>query len=318
MTIGQSIISISHLGLTDRDLTFITNLFRLGASQLANYQLIPSNLLDQAQVVLINADSAESVAYWTTQGRRAVNCPAVWISSVAPHSHDRSPTDIASTSIDQINIDEADITVARPLVSKKIFTALGQITAPASKHKTNTVANENSLAVLVVDDSEQIQRYLGLKLPQLIETPLALEFADCGESAIEKTHQKNYDLIFLDVTMPGIDGYKTCKAIQSHAKSFVVMLTSNASPFDRIRGTMSGCSAYLTKPPNDERLTAVFRKMLALKALAQVTSAQEVPKHDTDSFGDISNNLPNNLPNNSSHHLTQQFFPNTQDRSTGQ
>ena len=287
MTISQSIISISHLGLTDRDLTFVTNLFRLGASQLADYQLIPSNHLDQAQVVLINADSAESVAFWTTQGRQAVNCPAVWISSSATHSHDRSPTDIQ-----QINTDEADITVARPLVSRKIFTALGQITAPASKQKTNTVAKENSLAVLVVDDSEQIQRYLGLKLPQLIETPLALEFASCGEIAIEKTQQKHYDLIFLDVTMPGIDGYKTCKTIQSQAKSFVVMLTSNASPFDRIRGTMSGCSAYLTKPPNDARLTAVFHKMLALKTSsqeasvqetsAQETSTQEAPEQDTD------------------------------------
>ena len=278
MTIGQSTISISHLGLTERDLTFITNLFRLGASQLANYQLIPSQNIEQAQIVLINADSPESVAFWTDQRRHQINCPAIWISSASLSSNGVSTGTSAfgntvpiasSPSREDLSVADSDITVSRPLVSKKILTALKNISAHRSESKDENINTKNAVSVLVVDDSEPMQRYLGLKLPQLVDTPLTLDFAANGELAIEKTNQRHYDLIFLDVTMPGIDGYKTCKAIKSQGNGFVVMLTSNKSPFDRIRGTMSGCNAYITKPPDDEKLMAAFRKMLAQKNAQQ-------------------------------------------------
>ncbi len=66
--------------------------------------------------------------------------------------------------------------------------------------------------------------------------------------------------------MEGMDGYQVCKALKSNKSSYVVMLTSKKSPFDRVRGTMSGCDAYVTKPPEDKRLAEEIEKSLKLRA----------------------------------------------------
>jgi twitching motility two-component system response regulator PilG len=65
--------------------------------------------------------------------------------------------------------------------------------------------------------------------------------------------------------MPGIDGYQVCKLIKSKKvarKSAVVMLTSKSSPFDKIRGAMAGCDAYLTKPVDTDKLLTVISKFV--------------------------------------------------------
>jgi two-component system, cell cycle response regulator len=80
------------------------------------------------------------------------------------------------------------------------------------------------------------------------------------------TGTREYACVFLDVVMPGIDGYQVCKLIKSnkHAikKTAVVMLTSRSSPFDKLRGSLAGCDEYLTKPLDEERLLAVIAKFL--------------------------------------------------------
>jgi DNA-binding response OmpR family regulator len=65
--------------------------------------------------------------------------------------------------------------------------------------------------------------------------------------------------------MAGLDGYQTCKAIKNNKARrgpppVVVMLTSRGSTIDKIRGTMAGCDAYLTKPLNDKRMASVLAK----------------------------------------------------------
>ena len=77
------------------------------------------------------------------------------------------------------------------------------------------------------------------------------------------------DILFLDVVMPGINGYQVCKLIKSKktaAKTAVVMLSSKNSTFDKIRATMSGCDTYLTKPVNENRLFEVISKYLPTNA----------------------------------------------------
>lgn len=62
---------------------------------------------------------------------------------------------------------------------------------------------------------------------------------------------RSYDLAFLDVVMPGTDGYELCRKIKHNPYTRlmpVLMLTSRSSPFDRARGALSGCDSYMTKP----------------------------------------------------------------------
>lgn len=123
---------------------------------------------------------------------------------------------------------------------------------------------QNSRAdwVLVVDDNQTVREFMKSKLAAF---SFNVDYAESGEQAIGFTGQKHYACIFLDVVMPGIDGYQVCKLIKSNRsaqKTAVVMLTSKDSPFDKIRGSMSGCDAYLTKPVDEEKLLETIAKFL--------------------------------------------------------
>jgi two-component system, cell cycle response regulator len=116
--------------------------------------------------------------------------------------------------------------------------------------------------VLVVDDNLTVREFMKSKLAAF---SFNVDYAESGEQAIGFTGPKHYACIFLDVVMPGIDGYQVCKLIKSNRsaqKTAVVMLTSKDSPFDKIRGSMSGCDAYLTKPVDEEKLLETIAKFL--------------------------------------------------------
>ena len=116
--------------------------------------------------------------------------------------------------------------------------------------------------VLVVDDSETVREFMRSKLSAF---NFKVDYAESGEEAVGFTGKKHYTCIFLDVVMPGIDGYQVCKLVKSNRtsqKTAVVMLTSKDSPFDKIRGSMSGCNAYLTKPVDEEKLLGTISKFL--------------------------------------------------------
>jgi twitching motility two-component system response regulator PilG len=116
---------------------------------------------------------------------------------------------------------------------------------------------------LVVDDSQTIQKQieLGLRLHNV-----AAVCVDSGEAAMAALEKRDFDLIFLDVVLPGgTDGYQICKAIKKNKANKdipVVMLTSKSSAFDRVRGSMVGCDTYLTKPVDNETFSSVVAKYL--------------------------------------------------------
>jgi two-component system cell cycle response regulator len=122
--------------------------------------------------------------------------------------------------------------------------------------------NPQTESVLVVDDNLTVREFMKNKLAPF---NFNVDYAENGEQAIGYTGQKHYACVFLDVVMPGIDGYQVCKLIKANRsaqKTAVVMLTSKDSPFDKIRGSMSGCDAYLTKPVDEEKLLETIARFL--------------------------------------------------------
>ena len=92
-----------------------------------------------------------------------------------------------------------------------------------------------------------------------------VDYAESGEQAIGLSGQKHYTCIFLDVILPGIDGYQVCKLLKSKRsakKTAVIMLTGKGSVFDKVRGIMSGCDAYLSKPVVEEVLLETIAKFM--------------------------------------------------------
>ena len=132
--------------------------------------------------------------------------------------------------------------------------------APAGQQKAATTSQD---AVLVVDDNATVRKFMEAKLAPYGFTA---DFAETGEQAVGLTGAKEYTCVFLDVVLPGIDGYQVCKLIKSNKQAIkrtaVVMLTSRSSPFDKLRGSLAGCDEYLTKPVDENHLLEVIAKFL--------------------------------------------------------
>ncbi|GAA5314844.1 MAG: hypothetical protein AseanaTS_00480 [Candidatus Pelagadaptatus aseana] len=104
------------------------------------------------------------------------------------------------------------------------------------------------MTILIIEDSSTVQRTMEKGLASLGYT---LVFSSSGEEGLQYLDQHSVDMIFLDVEMPGINGFETARIIRSRLDSQwvpIVMLTSNASDESYEKGIDSGCDDYLIKP----------------------------------------------------------------------
>ncbi|MGQ9631963.1 MAG: response regulator [bacterium] len=103
--------------------------------------------------------------------------------------------------------------------------------------------------LLVVDDDENIAALIKIGLES---EGYEVDVAYDGQSALEKVHSNpRYDLIVLDLMMPGLDGYEVCKELKTQREYNpipILMLTAKRSEEDRIQGLRVGADGYMTKP----------------------------------------------------------------------
>lgn len=124
-------------------------------------------------------------------------------------------------------------------------------------------AGKSRFSALVVDDSSTVRAQVGLGLKIF---GVSADFAESAEQAFELLAKHSYDIAFLDVVLPGADGYQICKTIkkhQHHRDTVVIMLTSKSSTFDRVKASLAGCDTFLTKPVQNEQFQEVLGKYLA-------------------------------------------------------
>ncbi len=118
------------------------------------------------------------------------------------------------------------------------------------------------LRALVVDDSPTVRA----QLVQIIERiGMKCDAAAGGREALNLLAEKSYHIIYVDVVMPDMDGYKLTREIKRNAEyksTPVIILTSQSSPFDRARGALAGCDTFLTKPVDLKRFYEASAKML--------------------------------------------------------
>jgi two-component system, cell cycle response regulator len=103
---------------------------------------------------------------------------------------------------------------------------------------------------LVVDDSLAVRRQMEIEFGLL---GVQVTLADNAETALGAALSQSFDIIFMDVIMPGMDGYAACKRIkktQTNRNTPVILLTSRSSSFDKIKGALAGCDTYMVKPIN--------------------------------------------------------------------
>jgi two-component system, OmpR family, response regulator len=116
------------------------------------------------------------------------------------------------------------------------------------------------MRVLVVEDEIKMA---GLLRRGLSEEGLAVDVAGSGEDALVRAGATDYDAIVLDVMLPGISGFETCRRLREKGTwSPVLMLTARDSVEDRIAGLDGGADDYLTKPFSLGELSARLRALV--------------------------------------------------------
>lgn len=240
--------TLGYIGLSEREIMVIQSMFRMTEQFHACFELPRENERRHPDVVFVDADNTLALESWNNF-KTTIHPTAIPIFvSNGSQSH------------------AGEHHVSRPLILRKLMDVLTAIKANYSC----VDGNENSLVkvsadstsglrILVVDDSLPIRTYMQQKISTLCGgSRVAIDFAEDGEGAIAQVTKHDYDLIFLDIMMPGIDGYKTCKWIKARKPTYVALLTSRGSTFDKLRGTMSGCDTYLVKPPHDDDLKRII------------------------------------------------------------
>lgn len=113
--------------------------------------------------------------------------------------------------------------------------------------------------ILVVDDEPQLRRAMRSTLSAL---GFIVADANSGEAALEAVREKKFDLILLDINMPGINGFETCRAIRERSDVSILMLTVRDRAQDKIGALDAGADGYLTKPFDVNELLARIRAAL--------------------------------------------------------
>jgi two-component system OmpR family response regulator len=123
------------------------------------------------------------------------------------------------------------------------------------------------MRVLVVEDQPKMSRLLRRGLQ---DDGIAADVTDKGEDALWMAGSTEYDAIVLDVMLPGIDGFETCRRLRSDGVwAPVLMLTARDAVADRVSGLDSGADDYLAKPFSFAELSARLRALIRRGSVAR-------------------------------------------------
>ncbi len=131
--------------------------------------------------------------------------------------------------------------------------------------------------ILVVDDEERIRRLLKMYLER---EEYEVEDAENGEIALQMALENNYDLILLDLMMPGMDGIEVCQELRKTKATPIIMLTAKGEEANRVQGFEAGTDDYIVKPfsPREVvlRVKALLRRSSSTKFLQTETTTKDV------------------------------------------
>ena len=142
----------------------------------------------------------------------------------------------------------------------------------------------NDKRILVVEDAEDLTTVLRDRFRR---EGYCVDTVQDGESALQTTEQLNFDLILLDLMLPGISGFDVCRELRqrNHATP-IIMLTARSETVDKIVGLRLGADDYVTKPFDMGELVA------RVEALLRRTSPGSRISDSRLTFGDIEVDLP--------------------------
>ncbi len=134
----------------------------------------------------------------------------------------------------------------------------------------------NKGVIVIVDDKPT---NLGVLFDFLSDSGFKVLVAQDGESAIEKVNYGHPDLILLDVMMPGIDGFETCRRLKANPATHdipVIFMTALSETVDKVKGFSLGAVDYVTKPVQQEEVRARVTTHLTIRNLQKELEAKNL------------------------------------------
>jgi two-component system cell cycle response regulator len=285
--------AVAVLGFEAKERLLLRNILRISEQHPLAFRPYRPKRDGRPALVIVNGDNAEAVTQWgKLEQERAPNASPM---SVIYLARGNPPAD-------------AMYSLGRPFVATRLFALLERAVterhgylpnlalatdsmllltntgSSASVRETPSNAGQTISAprvtddhrarpkighsALIVDDSLPVRVQLKGPLEKAFDH---VDVAESGEEALELLARRSYDLVLLDVILPGIDGYETCKRIKKdsrHRDTPVVMLTSNSSPADKVKGKLAGCETYLIKPVKASVFETVMYGLVASRAAA--------------------------------------------------
>ncbi|MFT6918265.1 MAG: two-component system alkaline phosphatase synthesis response regulator PhoP [Cognaticolwellia sp.] len=136
--------------------------------------------------------------------------------------------------------------------------------------------------ILVVEDDQDIADLLTINLQEI---GLTVEHCLSGEAALEKLGINQYDLVMLDVMLPGISGLDVCRQLRMQKpEQVILMVTSRDSEMDRVLGLELGADDYMTKPFSVRELQARVRSQLRRVHLLTKIIQQQLTKQPAEQY----------------------------------
>lgn len=242
---------VFHFGLTSREVLVLESLFRLHADLRLRYSFAPSTDVDPAHVLFVDADSPDALAQWHSHKHRYPDSVAVYVGSQPP-------------------ADPQTIWLTKPLSFRHLDEIRYALKTVTPEHLIEAVEEEAGLHILVVDDSATARELMQACVTDAAGShgvPVHIDFAASGEEALRMAGQRHYDLVFLDVIMPGLDGYEVCRLMKEQHVPRIALLTGRGEAADYELGRAAGCDHYLAKPASAAMVNTVVRLTAMKKAL---------------------------------------------------
>lgn len=138
------------------------------------------------------------------------------------------------------------------------------------------MSDVNQGVIVIVDDNPT---NLGVLFDFLTDSGFKVLVAQDGESALQKVEYAHPDLILLDVMMPGIDGFETCRRLKNNETTQdipVIFMTALSETVDKVKGFSLGAVDYITKPVQQEEVRARLETHLTLRNLQKKLQVQNL------------------------------------------
>jgi two-component system sensor histidine kinase/response regulator len=173
--------------------------------------------------------------------------------------------------------------LVKPITRRELFDAIGQVLRDANRNSCDALPNHvpeppapnerwderPKPKILVADDSADNRLLIGAYLRR---EPCQLEFAENGQIAFDKFKSNQYDMVFMDIQMPEIDGLVATRLIRKwecenhRAPTPIIALTASALEEDVQRTHAAGCDLHLSKPIKKSVLLNTIRNVILLSA----------------------------------------------------